>query len=95
MNKPFIRKGVCPNCGKEGVEVMVYPSHQGHSTSRISAKSVTKSYSVPEKTVLMSGCSDCGLSLTALKFIEKEGKFDHEKRIRRMQDAGIPTRIEG
>lgn len=86
MNKSFINKVVCPNCGKEGVEARITPSYQGHSTSRISAKSVTKSYNVPEKTTIISGCLLCGKTKKELELISEFGKETHEQKIRRMQN---------
>lgn len=92
--KPQKVKVVCPNCGKESVEAWLYPSYLGHHTSRISKGAKTTYYKEKERFELASGCPECGKNLKELQEIEKYGKLTHEERLKRMREAGIPTRIE-
>jgi hypothetical protein len=88
-------KSICPNCGKEGVEAIVKRGYLGHATSRISSGSKTKYFRVGESVKIVSGCYICGKTLKELIKINNDGKSSHKQRIRRLKDAGIPTRIEG
>ena len=85
----------CPNCGKEGVEALHYPSYMEHSTSRIAAKSITKYFKKDERYELVSGCSECGKSLKELQSIEAgtHTGLSHEERLKRLRESGLPTKI--
>jgi protein-arginine kinase activator protein McsA len=92
--KPQKIKILCPNCGKESVEAWMYPSYLAHHTSRISAGAKTTFHREGEKYEITSGCFECGKSLKELLEIEKSGKLTHEERLKRLREAGMPTRIE-
>ena len=85
----------CPNCGKESVEALHYPSYLEHSTSRIAAGSKTKYFRKDERFELLSGCSYCKKTLKELQSIEAEGRrtLTHKERLKRMKEAGLPTQI--
>jgi endogenous inhibitor of DNA gyrase (YacG/DUF329 family) len=92
--KPQKTKVPCPNCGKESVEAWLYPAYLEHHTSRISAGAKTTFHMEKEQYEMVSGCPECDKSLKELQNIEKYGKLTHEERLKRMKEAGIPTRIE-
>lgn len=85
----------CPNCGKESVEALHYPSYLEHHTSRISAGAKTTYHKELERFELVSGCAKCKKSLRELLKIEAEGSrgLSHEERLKRLREAGLPTKI--
>ncbi len=85
----------CPNCGKESVEALHYPSYMEHSTSRIAGKSATKYFRKDERYELLSGCSECKKTLKELQEIEAGTNIglSHEERLKRLRESGLPTQI--
>ena len=86
----------CPFCKKLGVKAFHKPSYLEHKTSRISAGAKTKYYRVPETYIIMSGCPHCGKSEKEIKRAFETGmtrEVTHEERLRRLREAGLPTRI--
>ena len=91
------QKVKCPFCGKEGVSAFVKPSYLEHSKSSISGKSSIKYFRVPESIQYQGNCPNCGKPAKEMQKATDTGvtkQLSHEERIKRMKEAGLPTRIE-
>lgn len=77
----------CPHCGKETIEVHETPKSLS-SKRGFTGKKGLYLYK-GHINILTEICSECG------KDPRKEEAINHAERIKRMQEAGIPTRLSG
>lgn len=88
----------CPFCHKVGVMAFHKPSYSEASTSRISNKSATTYRRVDEKYFIQGDCPKCGKSQKDIqKWYDgeyaKEKELSHKERLKRLKEAGLPTKI--
>lgn len=85
----------CPFCKKLTVKVLHIPFVANTYTSKCRAGGKKLVYQ-REKFNVLSGCEACGKTQKEVQD-ELDGKREipHEERIRRLQQSGLPTRIEG
>lgn len=89
----------CPFCKKIGVTAFHKPSFLQGKTSRISAGAKTSFHRVRERYFIQGDCPNCGAKNKDLQAwfdgtYQDDKQLSHEERIRRMKEAGFPTRIE-
>ena len=89
----------CPFCHKVGVVAFHKPSFLQGRVSRISAGAKTTYTRVDEKYFIQGDCPNCGAKKKDIQKwydgqYEGEKKVSHQERIRRIKEAGLPTRIE-
>lgn len=87
----------CPICGKHGVSAFVKPSYLSASIGRISGKTSTKYYRVPESCDYQGKCPHCGATAKEMQKAQETGitkKASHEERLKRIKEAGLPLVIE-
>jgi len=89
----------CPFCHKQTIKALYWPpSRETRTSSSASAGSKTKWIRVPERWVIISGCSNCGKSQKEVEKAYKnrrEGKpIPHKELIRRIKEAGLPLKIK-
>ena len=84
-----------PFCGKLTITILHIPFVANTFTSKCRAGGRTTRYQ-KERFNVLSGCEACGKSQKEVQD-ELDGKkgIPHEERIKRLQQAGLPTRIEG
>jgi len=83
----------CPFCHKVGIGCFRIPVHREPHTSRISGKSATRYFSVPEKVNILSGCPNCGKTKNEIQKAIDTGKtkvLTHEERIEMLKKRGLP-----
>lgn len=87
----------CPFCKKGKINVTIKSEYYSYHTSHISAKNQKIPVYHPERIEVNSSCPNCGKSKAEIKEAIKQGTLglSHEDRVKRLRDAGIPTRIEG
>jgi rubredoxin len=88
----------CPFCNKTFIDIIITPEYYSYTTSRISAKSKKIPSYHPERIEIHSKCPNCGASKAEIKEAFERGQtkqVTHEDRLKRMHEAGLPTRIEG
>jgi len=85
----------CPFCKKLTVKVLHIPFVANTYTSKCRAGGRNTVYQ-KERFDVLSGCESCGKTQKEVQD-ELDGKREipHEERIRRLQQSGLPTRIEG
>ena len=82
----------CPFCGKLLIDCIYFPPVLQSSTSRTSAKSITKFYQTKEKYEVQSSCPNCGKSAKQIQKALDEGVKDPEKDkkiLKRLKDQGL------
>ena len=86
----------CPFCKQMSVEAYHHPSFLQGKTTRISNRSKTIYYRVPESTEPMGDCSNCGKKLKEIRkaFDEPEKKETHEEKLERFKKSGLPLVLE-
>ena len=82
------RKIQCPFCNEITVDTQILPKETRYKTSRAAGRSVTVTYTTPEKIEILSGCSFCGKSKTQINDVLKGNKsmLDVQKRKKRLED---------
>jgi len=88
----------CPVCGKQGVKAFVKPSYLVANIGRISGKTSTKYYRIPESCDYQGKCPHCGASQKEMQKALETGiskRMSHEERLKKIKEAGLPTVIEG
>lgn len=86
----------CPFCHKETVRIIRRPCIVNITKSTCRAGGHNKRIS-REKNDVLSGCSECGKSQKEVEKALDKGTtkpLSHEERLKRLQEAGIPLRIE-
>jgi hypothetical protein len=86
----------CPFCNEGEINVMYTPKAYGYQVTRAASNKKTIPKMFPEKyVVLVSNCPVCKHTKAEIEKRLKEGKqLSKEEIIKRMQEAGLPTRIE-
>jgi predicted RNA-binding Zn-ribbon protein involved in translation (DUF1610 family) len=87
----------CPFCGKLGVKAFHKPSHLEPKATHISAGSGTTYHRVPESYDIVGGCPNCGKTREQIERAFDTGmtrEVPHEQRLRRLREAGLPTRTK-
>ena len=86
----------CPFCHKLTIKILHIPFVANTITSKCRAGGRTTTYQ-RERFNILSGCDACGKTKKDIEdsFDGKNSHVSHEDRIKRLQGAGIPTRIEG
>jgi len=84
----------CPFCKQLTIKVLHQPfvARKGLTKSRFGAGGPVYT---KEETEVLSGCLECGKSKDDVeKDLNSEGSTkSHEERLKRLQDAGLPTKI--
>ena len=86
----------CPFCGKMTITILHVPFVANIFTSKCRAGGRNTVYQ-KERFDVMSGCEACGKNRKEVeKALNSSGKEQsHEERLKRLKEAGLPTRIEG
>lgn len=87
----------CPICDEGKIRVFHKEGYIQARTSRISAGAKTKFYKQPDYYEVLEDCPNCGRSKKEIEKTFKTGKFkeiSHKERLKRIQEAGLPTVIE-
>lgn len=88
----------CPFCGKAKINVTYIAGYMSWKTSRISAGSKRTPYYHDPKFKVYDKCPNCKASKESIKRALEKGStkvISHEDRLKRLKEAGLPTRIEG
>lgn len=86
----------CPFCKKAKINVTYVHPYTSWSVSSISAGSKRTKFYHDEKYKVQNKCPDCGKSKQEIKEALERGttkQLSHGEMIKRLKDAGIPTRI--
>lgn len=85
----------CPFCGKSKISIIIIPGFYSYNTSfAIHQKKRIPVYH-PEKIEINSHCPQCGTSKKNIKeALGKAKEISHEERLRRIKEAGLPTKLE-
>jgi len=98
--KPTIesKTETCPFCNKGKIDVIYTSEHMTvHSTFSAGGRKKMMPNYHPEKYDVSSKCPVCGASKNEIKKALERGttkEISHEERIRRLKEAGLPTKIE-
>lgn len=99
-NAPIVTeyKIKCPFCGKGEISYMHFSEYYAMTTSRISSGSKKIPRLREERYLIHNSCPLCKKSKQELKEAIQRGstrQVSHEERLKRLKEAGLPTRIEG
>jgi len=85
----------CPFCQKGKIKVFHKEGYFQARTSRISNKSSTKQYYVPDQYDILEGCPECGKTKKQIQD-ECNGKtvISHEERLERLRKRGLPLVLD-
>jgi len=87
----------CPFCRKLTITILHIPFVANTFTSKCRAGGKNTIYQ-KERFDVMSGCDSCGKSRKEVEEALNRGsirEIPHEERLKRLKEAGLPTRIEG
>lgn len=87
----------CPFCKKPTIKILHVPFVANTFTSKSRAGG-RNTVIQKERFDVLSGCDECGKSKKEVERALNTGRtkeMTHEERIKRMKDAGLPTRIGG
>jgi len=88
----------CPLCNVGDVDVQITSEYMSvHSSHAAGRRSRIPNYH-PEKIEVFSKCPKCNASKKEIKEAIEKGtteKLSHEERLKRLKEAGLPTRIKG
>lgn len=86
----------CPICKQAKVRISFVAGYMTWSVSRIAAGSKRTPYFHDPKVRPMSACPACKATRQEIKeALERGGqKASHEERLRRIREAGLPTKID-
>ncbi len=85
----------CPFCKQNVVQCFHRPSYARAKTSRISGGSKVLYERVPEVYEVCGNCPNCGKTKQEIQnYFDGKKEINHEERIARMKNAGIPTAFE-
>jgi len=96
--KPTIEQKtvICPFCNKGKIDVTYTSEHMSvHSSHAAGRRSQIPNYHL-ERYEVHTKCPDCGKSKKHIKEVLQEGGSkpkSHEERLKRLQAAGLPTKI--
>ncbi|MBI4181344.1 MAG: hypothetical protein HY520_00040 [Candidatus Aenigmarchaeota archaeon] len=88
---------LCPMCGKGMVRVRFIPGYRSWNVSRIAAGAKRTPYYHEPKIRVEQACSACTATKAEIKEAVERGKqqsISHEEKVRRIQEAGLPTTLE-
>jgi len=84
----------CPFCHQITIVAFHKPAHKEPKISRISGKSSTKYFVVPESYDIQSGCESCGKSQKEIQdFFDGKSTISHDERLERWRKRGLPLVI--
>lgn len=87
-------KIACPFCKKETVTVVHRPPTVINKRVKGSGTTKSSSFRTKDEIKVISGCSSCKASKEDVEKAFKQGKQpSHEEVIRRLKEAGLPTKI--
>ncbi len=95
---PRNEKIECPFCKHGKIDIRITPEYYSYAVSRISAGSKRIPIFHPEKIEVFSKCSNCGKTRREIKEALESGsikQLSHKERLKRLKEAGLPTKIEG
>ncbi len=85
----------CPFCRKGRVSVTFVPAYISWNVSRIASGAKRTKFVHDAKTIVNGKCPECGKSKQEIKEVLESGKpASHEEQIKRLKDAGLPTKFE-
>ena len=87
----------CPFCHKGDVRVFHKEGYLQPRVSRISAGAKVRYYRMPDTYRVLEDCPECGKSKREIQRAFETGvtkEVSHEERLRRLREAGLPTRVE-
>jgi hypothetical protein len=87
----------CPFCHKAKISVTFIAGYMSWSVSRIAAKSARTRYFHDPRIKVNSNCPNCKATKADIKDALERGSGGQkspEERLKRLQDSGLPTRIE-
>lgn len=87
----------CPFCGKGRIRMYHQEGYLQARTSRISAGAKQTFHKVHDKYIVQNKCSNCGKSAKEIERALETGRtkeLSHEDRLKRLKEAGMPTRVE-
>ncbi len=85
----------CPFCKKDGVKAFHMPSYITYKKEHISSGSKTKWFREQEKWEIISDCPSCGKTKKEIQNnLEGKSGMTHEERLKKLQERGLPTRVE-
>jgi hypothetical protein len=87
----------CPFCHKSKVRVYHKEGYMQAKTSRISGRSATKKYKIPDTYIILEDCSNCGARKRDIQ-ASYDGTYikpmTKEERIEMLRRRGLPLIIE-
>lgn len=87
----------CPFCKKGKIRMHYQEGYLQAQTSRISGQTKQTFHRVGEKHIVQNGCSVCKKTSKEIEKALDTGmirEVSHKERLKRLKDAGLPTRIE-
>lgn len=88
----------CPFCHRGKVKTFHKEGYLQAKTSRISAGAKTKYYKTPDTYEVLEDCPNCGKKKREIqKALDGEistKRISHEERLKKIEEAGLPTNIE-
>jgi endogenous inhibitor of DNA gyrase (YacG/DUF329 family) len=101
MSEGLGRKGEtileCPFCQKGKVRVFHKGGYLQPKVSRISAGAKVKYYRMPDTYQVLEDCPECGKSMKEIQKAFETGETEqisHDERLKRIKEAGLPTRVD-
>jgi len=86
----------CPFCNKGEIEADYFPSVLRSRKGSYGGSKPKFERSADSIIITSEKCPVCGKPTKEIKKrIEKGKSYSHEERLKRMREAGLPTRIEG
>ena len=89
---------VCPFCNKRKIDITIIPEYYSYKCARAFGKMKRIPKVHPERIEVHSKCPSCKASKQEIKEALERGTTkvkSHEERLKRLKEAGIPTRMEG
>lgn len=84
----------CPFCGKETLEVLIWPGHTAIKTKRSAVAKSTTYQKKPEGFELLTDCSNCGKTINEIKRVWKEGHKPDKEKLKKRHEELMKLREE-
>ena len=87
----------CPFCKKNKIAITTIPEHYSYHSARAFGKVKRIPVVHPERVTVHNSCKNCGKTKQEIKegIIKGSYGISHHDRLKRLKEAGLPTRIEG